>query len=252
MNEYSSLARFYDRLMCDNDYCAWADYYSALFAGAGAAPRSVIDLACGTGRLSCILAQRGFEVIGVDMSAEMLVEAQRRAEETDCPVKPLFVNQDLRELDLYGTADVAICSMDGINYIPPEDLGEVFRRISCFVEPGGLFIFDVNTEAKFRRMDGMTYIDEDDGLFCAWRTDYYAEERECVYGVDIFARRGELWQRSSEEHTEYTPDTERIKLLLEENGFEDIRFHGELSLEPPGADEDRIFIFSRRHDYTSK
>ena len=252
MNEYSSLAGVYDRLMRDNDYYAWADYYYALFAMAGAAPHSVIDLACGTGRLSCILAQRGFELICVDMSAEMLMEAQRRAGETDCAVKPIFINQDLRELDLYGTADAAICSMDGINYIPPEDIGEVFRRVSCFVEPGGLFIFDVNTEAKFRRMDGMTYIDEDDELFCAWRTDYYEEERECVYGVDIFSRRGELWKRSGEEHTEYAPDLERMKRLLEENGFEDVSFYGELSPEPPKEDEDRIFFFCRRRDYTAK
>lgn len=246
MNEYFSLAKFYDRLMCDSDYNAWADYYAALFSLFGVSPKTVIDLACGTGKLSCILAERGYEIIGVDISSEMLSEAQRRSAEREFAVPPMFVNQDLRELDLFGTSDAAICSFDGINYIPPADLSEVFRRVGFFVEPGGIFIFDVNTEYKFRNMDGMTYIDEDDELFCVWRTDYYEDERECIYGVDIFSRSGEFWRRSGEEHTEYAHDLKDIKTLLEKNGFESIRFFGELSLEAPGMDENRIFISAIR------
>ena len=174
------------------------------------------------------------------------MEANARAAEGEYAVAPMFINQDLRELDMYGTSDAAICSFDGLNYIEPEELGGVFKRISYFVRPGGVFIFDVNTEEKFRKMDGMTYIDEDEDFFCAWRTDYYEEERECVYCVDVFRREGHLWNRSSEEHVEYTHDADTLKELLLENGFEEVEFFGELSFSAPQSDADRVFICCRR------
>lgn len=246
MNEYFSLANFYDRIMGDIDYDGWAEHYVKMFAHLGVEVSSVLDLACGTGVITWRLAAKGYELIGVDISPEMLAEANARAAEFECPVSPMFINQDLRELDMYGTSDAAICSFDGFNYIMPEELGDVFYRVSCFVRPGGVFIFDVNTEEKFRKMDGMTYVDEDDDFFCAWRTDYYEDERECVYCVDVFSREGALWQRTSEEHVEYTHGLDELKSLLEKNGFEDIRFFGELSFEEPAADEDRVFVCCRR------
>lgn len=246
MNEYFSLANFYDRIMGDIDYDSWAEHYVKMFGHMGVEVRSVLDLACGTGVITCRLAAKGYELIGVDISPEMLMEANARAGEYECPVAPMFVNQDLRELDMYGTSDAAICSFDGFNYITPEEIADVFRRVSYFVRPGGVFIFDVNTEEKFRKMDGMTYIDEAEDFFCAWRTDYYEEERECVYCVDIFRSVGELWERTSEEHVEYTHDPARLKLLLEENGFESVEFYGELSFEAPEEDEERVFVCCRR------
>ena len=248
MNEYFSLAGLYDRIMEETDYDAWAEYLVKHFERMGAEVSSVLDLACGTGVITCRLAAKGYELIGVDISPEMLMEANARAAEEDYPIQPMFINQDLRELDMYGTSDAAICSFDGLNYIEPEELGEVFKRVSYFVRPGGVFVFDVNTEAKFRKMDGMTYVDEDEDFFCAWRTDYYEEERECVYCVDVFQREGELWSRSSEEHVEYTHDAQTLKELLNENGFEDVEFFGELSFSGPEADEDRIFVCCRRKD----
>ena len=246
MNEYFSLASFYDRIMDETDYDAWADYIVSLFGRMGAEVKSILDLACGTGVITCRLAAKGYELIGVDISPEMLMEANARAGEGNYEIAPMFINQDLRELDMYGTSDAAICSFDGFNYIAPEELGDVFKRVSYFVQPGGVFIFDVNTEAKFRKMDGMTYIDEAEDFFCAWRTDYYEEERECVYCVDVFRRDGELWDRTSEEHVEYTHDLPWLKELLLENGFEDVSFFGELSFEVPETDADRVFVCCRR------
>lgn len=246
MNEYFSLAGFYDRIMEETDYDAWAEYLVKHFERTGTEVSSILDLACGTGVITCRLAAKGYELIGVDISPEMLMEANARAAEGNYAFEPMFINQDLRELDMYGTSDAAICSFDGLNYIEPEELGGVFKRVSYFVRPGGVFIFDVNTEAKFRKMDGMTYIDEDEDFFCAWRTDYYEEERECVYCVDVFRREGELWDRSTEEHVEYTHDAQTLKELLLENGFEAVEFFGELSFSAPEADEDRIFVCCRR------
>lgn len=246
VNEYSSLACYYDRIMSDNNYEAWAEYIVRMFGRMGAAPRTVLDLACGTGIITCLLAEKGYDLIGVDISAEMLTEANARAERGEFPVVPMFVNQDLRELDMFGTSEAAVCSFDGFNYIQPDELAEVFKRVSCFVQPGGVFIFDLNTEAKFRAMDGMTYVDEDEDFFCTWRTDYYEEDEECVYCVDIFQKVGKFWRRTSEEHTEYTQNLSNVKLALLENGFEDVRFYAELSFEPPAEDEKRIFVCCRR------
>lgn len=246
MNEYLSLASFYDRIMCDNDYEAWSDYFVKMFSHMGAEPGTILDLACGTGIITCLLAEKGYELIGVDISPEMLMEANARAAEGKFATAPMFINQDLRELDMYGTSDAAICSFDGFNYIPPDELAGVFKRVSYFVRPGGVFIFDVNTEAKFRKMDGMTYVDEDEDFFCVWRTDYYEEERECVYSVDLFEEENGLWRRTSEEHVEYMPDLAAIKLSLEENGFEDVSLYGELSFAAPSKDEDRVFVCCRR------
>ena len=232
--------------MEETDYDAWAEYLVKHFERTGTEVSSILDLACGTGVITCRLAAKGYELIGVDISPEMLMEANARAAEGNYAFEPMFINQDLRELDMYGTSDAAICSFDGLNYIEPEELGGVFKRVSYFVRPGGVFIFDVNTEAKFRKMDGMTYIDEDEDFFCAWRTDYYEEERECVYCVDVFRREGELWDRSTEEHVEYTHDAQTLKELLLDNGFEAVEFFGELSFSAPEADEDRIFVCCRR------
>ncbi len=246
MNEYFSLAVFYDRLMRDVDYSAWADYYDGVFKASSEKIATVIDLACGTGVITAALAEKGYEMIGVDLSAEMLDIAKKRAENAKCAVAPIFINQDLTELDLYGTADAAICSFDGMSYIHPDDINEVFHRLSYFVRPGGLVIFDVNTEDKFRRMDGQTYIDEDDELFCVWRTDYYEDERACVYGVDLFWREGELWRRGSEEHTEYAHSEAELTAALENNGFGSVKLCGELSDTAPVKGCDRIFYLAER------
>ena len=246
MGAYEALAASYDRLTNDVDYEATVAFYREILQQEGLRPRTAVDLACGTGVKTCRLAAKGYELIGVDISPEMLMEANARAGEGNYDIAPMFINQDLRELDMYGTSDAAICSFDGFNYIAPEELSDVFKRVSYFVQPGGVFIFDVNTEAKFRKMDGMTYIDEAEDFFCAWRTDYYEEERECVYCVDVFRREGELWDRTSEEHVEYTHDLPWLKDLLLENGFEDVSFFGELSFDAPEADADRVFVCCRR------
>lgn len=246
MNEYFSLAAFYDRLMRDVDYSAWADYYDGVFSSSPEKINTVIDLACGTGVITAALAEKGYEMIGVDLSPEMLDMAQKRAEKAKCRVAPIFINQDLTELDLYGTADAAICSFDGLNYIHPDDISSVFHRLSYFIRPGGLLIFDLNTEDKFRRMDGQTYVDEDEDIFCVWRTDYYEEDCACVYGLDLFWREGDIWRRGSEEHTEYVHPSEKIAVCLEENGFGKLCLYGELTGKAPEKGCDRVFYHAEK------
>jgi SAM-dependent methyltransferase len=242
---YGDFAHVYDGLMQDVDYEAFADFYEKLFSKVGKPVHTLLDLACGTGTLLSIMTDRGYELIGTDSSPDMLMEAMAKTAATE-GVKPLLLNQDMAELDLYGTVDGAYCSLDGINYVEREKLPEVFHRVWLFLEPGGMFIFDVNSEHKFRTMDGETYIDESDDVFCVWRTEFDEADRSCFYGVDIFSRDGDVWQRSEEEHLEYAYSIEELTTALSGAGFCDVRFYGELTDRPPEDGEMRIFVSARK------
>ncbi len=242
MEAYTTLAQYYDVLTKDVPYCAFADYYEKLFRECGLNVRSVLDLACGTGTLTEILCARGYDVTGVDGSEDMLMTAMEKT----CGLKnrPLLLCQTMKELDLYGTVDAVVCSLDGMNYVSPEDMPLVLHRVHLFTEPGGVFIFDMNTPEKFSMLDGQMFIDETDDVYCVWRTSI--ENGECIYGVDIFTKQGDLWQRSVEEHTEYVYEPEHMRELLLNEGFEDVRLYGNLSCEAPKSGEQRIFITARK------
>ena len=171
---YEVLAAAYDHLTSDVDYESTASSVVDLLRRNGVKDGIVLDLACGTGTLSYLLAEEGYEVIGVDASAEMLSVAEQKRDSRSTYTQPIFIMQDMRELDLYGTVDACICMLDSVNYITvPENLLEVFRRVHLFLNPGGIFLFDINTPVHFSEVEGRTFYDEDDqeGVFCVWRAD---------------------------------------------------------------------------------
>ena len=240
MNCYGPLAPWYDRLTGDVPYERFADFYEAEFSRCGGEFRLLLDLCCGTGTLTAEMARRGYELIGVDASVEMLMQAR---EKTDgLSPTPLFLCQDAAELDLYGTVDAAYCSLDGMNYLPPEALPELFHRLRLFVRPGGLVIFDVKSPEWFRALDGEISVDETEDLLCLWRADLDREAQAVVFGMDLFERRGKLWRRSKEEHVEYLHEPERLRALLEAEGFFDIR----LRADGPQHERGRLFMIARR------
>ena len=240
MSCYASLARWYDSLTGDVPYAAFADYYEGLFRADGGEFRLLLDLCCGTGTLTWEMAARGYETIGADRSSEMLSEAfgKQLAVET----RPLFLCQSAEELDLYGTVDAAYCSLDGMNYLPPESLPEVFRRLRLFIRPGGLLIFDLRTPEFLRALSGQVFVDEKEDLLCLWRADFDEEAAALVYGMDLFTRRGKLWAREGEEHVEYAHGEETIRALLTEAGFAEIAFRP----NGPQSDQGRQFITAKR------
>ncbi len=240
MNCYGPLAGWYDRLTEDVPYDRFADLYEAEFAREGGKFRLLLDLCCGTGTLTCLLARRGYELIGVDASVDMLIQARANAAGLEVP--PLFLCQEAAELDLYGTVDAAVCSLDGLNYIPPEELDRVFARLRLFVRPGGLFLFDLRTPDFLRSLDGETFVDETEDLLCLWRADFDAGDSCLVYGMDLFTRQGSLWKRESEEHVEYAHELSFVTGLLEKNGFD--RVHPVLPC--PQQEEGRVFLSACR------
>jgi len=245
MRPYFSLAGAYDSLTTDVRYEGFADFYESLFSRYGREPSTILDLACGTGTLTAILAQRGYEMIGVDASPEMLSVSFEKT--MDCEIRPLLLCQRMEELDLYGTVDAAVCSLDGFNYLKPELLPEVFRRLKLFVEPGGLLIFDILTPEALREMDGQVCVDENDEIFCVWRAEYDHDENACIYGIDIFMHdEDEFWSRETEEHIEYAHSPETVCETLAEHGFTNIEIFGDAQLRAPLDSDRRIFIAAQR------
>ncbi len=235
MSCYQALASFYDRLTEDVDYGRFADRYERAFRENGGTFHLLLDLCCGTGSLTRIMSERGYELISVDASEQMLMEAREKC--ADLPVPPLFLQQDASELDLYGTVDAAFCSLEGINYLSPEDTAALFRHLKNFIRPGGLMMFDLRSPDYLAALDGDTFVDEDDDLLCLWRADYDTDIQALIYGMDIFSREGRLWKRSREEHIEYAHSVGPMKALLEANGF---------SVTDPEEEDDRLHFLAVR------
>ena len=245
MGAYELLAESYDRLTNDVDYRATVAFYGEILDREGLRPRTAVDLACGTGSVSVLLAQRGLRVTGVDMSEEMLTVAQQKACSLENP--PLFVCQRLERLALPRGVDLAVCALDSLDYITnPADCAEAIRRVYRVLNPGGIFIFDVNTPEKLRAMDGQVFLDEDEDVYCVWRGEFDEESNICSYGMDLFQRRGKLWHRSFEEHREYAYSPRQLTEYLETAGFTDIGVYADRRMEPPRPGEQRIYFKARK------
>ena len=246
MNSYQALSAYYDRFTDDVGYADWADFFERLFAREGIQPKLVLDLACGTGSLTRILAERGYEMIGADASPEMLMQAMQNT--MDCEPRPLFLNQRMEALDLYGTVDACLCCLDSINYVTePQTLQKAFERVHLFLEPKtGLFVFDINTPEKFACMDGNAYVREDEDVFCVWQAA--VEDSLCAYQFDIFAREGDKWIRAQETHEERIYTVEQLTDMLEKAGFSEIKTYGDQSFAPVRGGEDRIYFTARKRD----
>lgn len=245
MNAYHALASSYDRLTQDVDYKAIVAFYQEILNQEDVHPRSAIDLACGTGSVALLLAQQYCRVLGVDMSEEMLTVAFQRAQEQG--VMPTFVCQKLQELRLPRAVDMAVCALDGLDYIlDPKDCKEAIRRVYQALNPGGIFIFDVNTPEKLRSMDGQVFLDEDDDVYCVWRGEFDEATNICSYGMDLFQREGENWYRSFEEHKEYAYTVPQLTDFLKAAGFTHIRVYADGKLEAPREGEQRIYFSARK------
>ena len=245
MDAYHELAKSYDRLTNDVDYEATVAFYYEILAREGLKPRTCVDLACGTGSVTAILAKKGLQVMGVDMSEEMLTVASQKA--GDIYPAPWFICQSLQELKLPRAVDMAVCALDSLDYITdPKDCAEAIRRVYKALNPGGIFIFDVNTPEKLRAMDGQVFLDEDDDVYCVWRGEFDEQTNICSYGMDLFQRRGDAWYRSFEEHCEYAYSEAQLVGYLKAAGFTKIEVWADREFVAPREGEQRIYIKARK------
>ncbi len=245
MNAYGALASSYDRLTNDVDYEAVVAFTHKILEREGVKVKSAADLACGTGSATRILAKMGYDMVAVDLSEDMLTEAMAKC--SDLEKMPMFVHQGLQNLKLARGVDLAVCYLDSLDYIlDSSDCKEAIRRVYQALNPGGTFIFDVNTPEKLRAMDGQVFLDEDDDVYCVWRGEFDPQSNICSYGMDLFQRQGKVWVRSFEEHQEYAYTRQQLTEYLKEAGFTSIEVFADGVLTPPTEGEQRIYFKARK------
>lgn len=244
MRSYEVLSSYYDRFTDDVGYGQWAEYIETHFRRANLQPETILDLACGTGSLTVELAQRGYHIIGVDASEEMLSLAAQRS--ISLTPRPFFVHQRMEALTLPYQMDACICCLDSINYITnPHALEEAFCRVWKSLSPNGMFIFDINTPKKFLDIAGQSFVREDEDVFCIWQC--LIHENLCTYDFDIFENQGKNhWARFKEQHEERIYPTEILRSYLEKAGFEDISVYPELRFDTITGEEHRVFFTARK------
>lgn len=245
MSGYTSLAAYYDILTPDVGYDSRAQYCMDLLGENGVKGGILLDLACGTGSMSIPFAQSGFEVIGVDSSPDMLCEAQGKAYEAGQNI--LFLCQPMESLDLYGTVDCAVCTLDSLNHVTdPAAVREIFKRVSMFLNPGGLFLFDVNTVYKHEKILGnQTFVFDTDEVYCVWQNQYDEETRTVDIDLDFFEPDGDSYYRSSEQFSERAYTHEELSEWLKAADLEIIGYYGEMTKQPPKDDEQRVIYLAR-------
>jgi len=231
------------------DYEKRTEYICALLSHAGArAGDTVLDLACGTGAYTYALLQKGYDVVGVDASPDMLQLALEKAESMGL-APPLLLCQRLEALDLYGTAQAAVCLTDSLNHLAePTRVRRFFGRLALFLEPGAPFVFDVNTLYKHERvLADNAFVYEDQGVFCVWRNRWDAQARTTHIDLDIFNEGADGLcdhQRECFAERAYTP--EELTAWLHKAGFAVEHIYGELTDQPPGETAERVFFVCRK------
>ena len=242
---YSGFAHIYDALMADIPYEKWADYYHKLFCRFGCKTRLGLDLGCGTGNMTMELARRGTEMIGVDLSADMLSVAGEKAKAQGLDI--LYLNQDMTEFELYGTVDFVVSSLDCVNYITNKnDLKKVFRLVNNYLDPGGLFIFDVNTEYKLSSVLGRNaFVSDGVDIFWAWQNFYDKKSRLCDFYLTFFEKEGETYSRFDEVHTERAYSVAELTTMLEQAGLKVEGVFHDLTFQKPRENSQRLFFVAR-------
>lgn len=189
MNAYTGLAGCYDGFTGDVDYDRWLRWYLRWFRQERTPVETVLDLACGTGTLTCLLAREGYDVIGADGSPEMLAQAMDKALSLEEERRPLLLCQEMEELELAAPVDACVCSLDSLNYLTEEEtLEAALASVARWLRPGGLFLLDVIPVWEFARRDGTVYVDEDEDALCLWRADYDPSDQTIAYGLGLFQR----------------------------------------------------------------
>ena len=243
MQAYTGFAQVYDLFMDNVPYEEWGVYLTGLLQEYGVTDGIVLDLGCGTGKITRLLKARGYDMIGVDSSGEMLGAAMEQETEGI-----LYLCQDMRKFELYGTVAAVVSICDSINYILEEDeLREVFALVNNYLDPGGMFVFDLNTRYKYETVLGDTVICEnrEEGSFI-WENYYHETEQVNEYDLTFFVREeGELYRKYQETHYQRGYDLGDVKRLLQEAGLEFVAAYDAFTREAPRQDSQRIYISAR-------
>ena len=250
--QYSQLAAVYDELTSDVDYAAWADFIEACFDKyMEKRPAIVLDLACGTGRMTYELALRGYDMIGSDASEEMLSIAAKRCESQGSGKKALLLRQDMRDFELYGSVGAIVSTLDSVNYLTePGALAECFYSVKSYLDPGGLFIFDVNTPYKFANVYAdNSYILEtkDEDVYCGWQNFFNPKNGMCDFYISIFKRESDgRYTRTDECQRERMFTQRKLKSELSRAGLELLDIVSDFDFSAPDEKSERWYFIARK------
>lgn len=242
---YEAFAQVYDTMMQDIPYEEWADYIINLLEKFNCKPEMILDLGCGTGTMTQLLAKKGYEMIGLDLSEDMLIRAKEKAKQADLDI--LYLCQDMTGFELYGTVGCIISVCDSLNYITvEEELLEVFKLADNYLEPEGLFIFDLNTEYKFKEiMADQTFAETFEDCAYIWDNYYYEEEGINEYILTLFVEKEGVYERSEETHHEKAYSVATIKRLLQISGLKLEAIYHDNTYDGPKKTSERLYFVAR-------
>ncbi|SHO51987.1 class I SAM-dependent DNA methyltransferase [Anaerocolumna xylanovorans] len=271
MEAYTGFAQVYDKFMDNVPYDKWAEDIRKILTKQGILEGILLDLGCGTGSITRRLAGYGYDMIGIDISEEMLqIAIEKKYEEDENPTGNskekdiLYLKQDMRNFELYGTVSGVICICDSLNYITKEEeLLSIFSLVNNYLEAGGIFLFDMNTEYKYKEILGENVIAEN-REDCSFIWENYFDEKENIneYQVTIFVeaeeeeenkhRKSKLYEKFSETHYQKAYSIDTVKSLLEKAGMEFIGVYEAFTENPPTQTSERVCFLAREKFQTGK
>jgi len=244
---YQSFAQVYDLFMREVQYDEWVEYIEEIWRKFDCTPKLIAELGCGTGNITTLLAQKGIEMIGIDASENMLSIAREKALKNNVDI--LYLLQDMREFELYGTVDCIISVCDSLNYITDrEGLLQTFKWVNNYLNPKGLFIFDLNTEYKYKYILGEnTFAENLDEASYIWDNYYSEEDGINEYQLTLFVKQPgtEYYSKFEEIHYEKMYSIEEIMLLIKEAGMEFLAVYDAYTFEAPKENCERLYFVAR-------
>ncbi|MCQ2491558.1 MAG: methyltransferase domain-containing protein [Lachnospiraceae bacterium] len=248
MSSYETFSEVYDEFMDNLPYDEWVEYMDMLLKEQGVKPGALLmELGCGTGKVTEMFYDRGYKMVGLDLSADMLGIAMDKGRSKDGEI--LYLLQDMTEMELYGTFDAFYSIGDSMNYIlEPESLTRVFSLVNNYLEPGGVFIFDLKTQYLFEEiMADNTFADDREEISFIWDNYYYEEEKINEYGVNIFLR-GEdgRYDKFMETHYQKAYSVEEIRKMIEASGLTFVAVYDAFTKDAPKADSERLYYIAKK------
>ena len=246
---YDLLAPIYDKINGDIDYRSWADFFEKIFSREMKnAPELVLDLGCGTGKMTVELAKRGYDMTGVDYSDDMLAAAREYAISEGVSDKMLWLSQDIRAFELYGTVDAAVACLDTMNHLTTrEDFMACLKLVRNYLIPDGVFIFDINGKYKFENIYAdRSYVMEEEGAVCVWQNDYNPKTHKCGFYITLFEELPDgNYERTDEVQEERMYTLRSIKKMLADASLEFIGAYADFAFTAADDNSERIYVVAR-------